>query len=133
MFEWWLLQHPIDPKAHGSDSFACFCRRNSFGYNLCWTLIQIKDPLSPLPQTVLMTTQVHGHEVMQMMLDLDRSFTRDSLREAIQERFGAETRFFTCSAHDMTADELIDFLAQKGKFVGDNSGFNTEADRICKH
>ena len=80
-----------------------------------------------------MTRQVHGHEVMQMMLDLDQSFTRGSLCEAIQERFGADARFFTCSAQDMTADELISFLEQRGKFVGRDAGYSTEADRICKH
>jgi len=80
-----------------------------------------------------MTTQVHGHEVMQMMLELDRSFTRDSLREAIYKRFGPHTRFFTCSAQDMTADQLIDFLEARGKFVGNSAGFNTAPDRICQH
>lgn len=70
---------------------------------------------------------------MQMMLDLDRSFTRETLRQAIEERFGAGTRFFTCSAQHMTADQLIDFLADRGKFVERESGFSTEPDRICQH
>ena len=80
-----------------------------------------------------MTTPVHGHEVMQMMLELNRSFTRETLRDAILERFGKEARFFTCSAQDMTADELIHFLAQRGKFVERENGFSTEPDRICQH
>lgn len=80
-----------------------------------------------------MTNQVHGHEVMQLMLDLDQSFTRDSLREAIQKRFGSDARFYTCSAKDMTPDELMDFLAQRGKFVARDEGFSTEPERICKH
>lgn len=67
------------------------------------------------------------------MLDLDRSFTRESLRDAIHQRFGEETRFFTCSAENMTAEELIDFLAQRGKFVPTDGGFSTQADRICRH
>ena len=70
---------------------------------------------------------------MQMMLELDQSFTRDSLRLAIHQRFGEDTRFFTCSAENMTADELIDFLAERGKFVERDSGFNTQPDRICNH
>ena len=80
-----------------------------------------------------MTTPVHGHEVMQMMLKLDCSFTRDSLREAIYDRFGMEARFFTCSAVGMSADQLIDFLAARGKFVERENGFSTEAGRICQH
>lgn len=80
-----------------------------------------------------MTDEIHGHEVMQMMVELDRSFTRDTLREAIEERFGKEARFFTCSANHMTADQLIDFLAAKGKFVERDSGFSTAAEHICQH
>ena len=80
-----------------------------------------------------MTTQIHGHEVMQMMVELDRSFTRESLRAAINDRFGTTARFFTCSAQDMTADQLMDFLADRGKFVERDSGFSTQADRICQH
>ena len=68
-----------------------------------------------------------------MMVELNRSFTRDSLRDAIHARFGEDTRFFTCSADDMTADQLIDFLASRGKFVERDAGFSTEADRICRH
>jgi len=70
---------------------------------------------------------------MRMMLEHNRSFTRDTLREAICERFGGSARFFTCSAQDMTADELIDFLAARGKFVERDTGFTTEPDRICQH
>ena len=68
-----------------------------------------------------------------MMVELDRSFSRESLRQAIAERFGDTARFFTCSAQDMTADQLIDFLAQRGKFVERDSGFSTRAEHICQH
>ena len=80
-----------------------------------------------------MADQIHGHEVMQMMLEEGGSYTRDSLRTAIVERFGEETRFFTCSAENMTPDELIVFLEERGKFVDAGSGFNTAADKICDH
>ncbi len=69
-----------------------------------------------------------------MLAAAPRSYTRASLRAAILERFGAQTRFHTCSARDMTADELIDFLAAREKFVEHASG-DLEADptRRCDH
>ena len=51
----------------------------------------------------------------------------------ILARFGPDARFHTCSAADMTVDQLIDFLAQRGKFIEDGDGFSTAADRICGH
>ena len=72
-------------------------------------------------------------DVMHMMLELGGQFTRDSLKSAIETRFGADTRFHTCSAEDMTALQLIDFLEAKGKFVAADDGFNPREDHICQH
>lgn len=80
-----------------------------------------------------MSKSVHGHEVMHFMLEHGGSFTRESLKAAVIAHFGCDTRFHTCSAQDMTAEELIDFLAAKGKFVAGNEGFNTQPDKICNH
>ncbi|MDR3412590.1 MAG: YecH family protein [Formivibrio sp.] len=80
-----------------------------------------------------MTQSIHGHEVMHFMLEHGGKFTRQSLQEAIIGRFGADTRFHTCSAEGMDAAALIDFLANKGKFVESAEGFNTEPEKICNH
>ncbi len=80
-----------------------------------------------------MPDPVHGHEVMQMMIASGKRYTRDSLRADILERFGPDTRFYTCSAEGMTADQLIDFLESRGKFQSDADGFNTDPSKICNH
>ncbi|MBT3253615.1 MAG: YecH family protein [Candidatus Marinimicrobia bacterium] len=76
---------------------------------------------------------IHGHEVMHMMVNSGESYTRESLRSAIQQQFGEDTRFFTCSAQGMTADELIHFLENKGKFHPVDGGFTTAPESICNH
>jgi probable metal-binding protein len=79
-----------------------------------------------------MPEQVHGHEVMRMMMEGGRVYTKATLSAAIAERFGEETRFYTCSAENMTADELIGFLEDRNKFIPEGEGFRTEFDRMCK-
>ena len=79
-----------------------------------------------------MPEQVHGHEVMKMMMDDGRTYTMASLRAAIDDRFGAGARFYTCAAENLTADELLAFLDGRSKFVHDGEGFRTEADRMCE-
>lgn len=76
---------------------------------------------------------IHGHAVMEMMVRSGKSYTRDSLRDDIHNQFGTDTRFFTCSAEGMNADELITFLEQKGKFVDNATGFSTLPEKICDH
>ncbi|BBQ51358.1 YecH family metal-binding protein [Aeromonas jandaei] len=80
-----------------------------------------------------MSQSVHGHEVMEMMLEQDGQFTRASLKQAMAQRFGADARFHTCSAREMDAEALIDFLAARGKFIEAGEGFQTRADKICNH
>lgn len=77
--------------------------------------------------------RIHGHEVMHMMVNSQEAYSRDSLRSAIHENFGEETRFFTCSADNMNADELIHFLEMKGKFHPVDGGFTTAPEKICNH
>ena len=80
-----------------------------------------------------MPETVHGHEVMKMMIEDGVTYTKATLRAAIIARYGEDTRFYTCSAENMTANELISFLEGRGKFVSASDGFTTEPDRICKH
>lgn len=75
----------------------------------------------------------HGHEVLNMMLESPTPFSRKSLTETILKKYGENMRFHTCSAENMTAAELVDFLEGKGKFVEEDGGFNTAADKICNH
>ena len=42
-------------------------------------------------------------------------------------------RFHTCSAENMTAEELIEFLAQRGKFTAGADGFSVDPSTICQH
>ena len=80
-----------------------------------------------------MSQSIHGHDVMEMMLAQDGQFTRASLKQAIDARFGTDARFHTCSASEMDAEALIDFLAKRGKFIESEEGFQTRADKICQH
>jgi probable metal-binding protein len=70
---------------------------------------------------------------MHFMLENGGSFTKQSLRDAVVKHFGADARFHTCSAEGMTAEQLIDLLEAKGKFVATENGFNTQSDKICSH
>ena len=59
------------------------------------------------------TMEIHAHEVMQMMLEKDGGFSRESLAQAITERFGADARFYSCSASGMDVAAVIAFLESR--------------------
>ena len=75
----------------------------------------------------------HGHEVLHMM-EGNQYPTKQALVEAITERFGEAERFCTCSATDMTAAELVDFLEARGKFMpAASDSFTVDTSKICNH
>jgi len=78
-------------------------------------------------------TDIHAHEIMHMMLEMDKKFSRESLGQAIVERFGKDARFRSCSASGMDVQAVIDFLESRGKFIAGDDGFNTAGDKICNH
>lgn len=41
---------------------------------------------------------IHGHEVLNMMIESGEQYTHGSLEAAIKARFGEQARFHTCSA-----------------------------------
>ena len=77
--------------------------------------------------------QIHGHEVIQMMLQSGKAYTRASLLTDIVATFGSDSRFFTCSAQNLSPEGIIDFLQAKRKFVPCEEGFQTSPDLMCKH
>lgn len=76
---------------------------------------------------------IHGHDVLTMMIDSGEQYTEESLVAAITARFGEAARFHTCSASEMTAAELVAFLAARGKFIPLEAGFSTHESKICRH
>ena len=78
-------------------------------------------------------TSIHGHDVLNMMIESGEQYTEQSLVQAIDSRFGNNARFHTCSAENMTAAELVAFLAARGKFFPANEGFSTHVSKICRH
>lgn len=77
--------------------------------------------------------EIHGHEVLEMMLSSGRTFSRTSLIETIDQKFGKDARFYICSGGGMTAAQLVDTLAAKGKFMGTEEAFEFNPDRRCDH
>lgn len=73
----------------------------------------------------------HGHEVLVMMQG--KAYTEEGLLKAIIEQFGPDERFYTCSAENLTAQGLIDFLKEHGKFMPMADGFTVDTSKVCDH
>lgn len=80
-----------------------------------------------------MAESIHGHEVIEMILAAEKPFSRNELQEAVRVRFGETARFHTCSARDMTVDELLSFLGGRGKVLEVDGLLEMREGQICDH
>lgn len=64
-----------------------------------------------------MNGSIHGHELMHWMLPKGR-MELDAFWAEARALFG-QARFHTCSVEDLTLEQLVDFLAGKGKIARD--------------
>lgn len=75
--------------------------------------------------------EIHAHEVLHMMEG--QSYTEETLKADIIQRFGKDARFFACSASNMDVDALLIFLKRKGKFMPMSDGFTVDISKVCDH
>ena len=77
--------------------------------------------------------QIHGHEVMEMMINSQKAYTEASLKADIDAKFGEQARFYVCTAANMDSAELVQCLKGKGKFIPAEGGFTTGRSHVCSH
>jgi probable metal-binding protein len=78
--------------------------------------------------------QIHGHEVMQMLINQDEPKSKLDFKKEVETRFGFDSKFYTCSAENLSVEQLIEFLDKKGKFFYDDDGkISTSPGKMCSH
>lgn len=80
-----------------------------------------------------MSEPVHGHEVLEMLLASPEPTPIAALRDAAGREFGADARYYTCAASDMTLDELVEFLLMRRKVTETDGGLVAHREEMCDH
>ncbi len=79
-----------------------------------------------------MSESVHGHDVMALMVAQATPVLKVELLSKMSQAFGENARYHTCSAENLTAEELIIFLMGKGKMTETTAGISLVGMR-CHH
>ena len=75
----------------------------------------------------------HGHEVIYLIAQANPPLTRATLPAAIEAKLGPNARFHTCAAEDMNLDQLLTFLADRGKLFENDGQLSTDLKVMCDH
>ena len=60
---------------------------------------------------------IHGRNILNLVQEHGEPVSREELLTAIGNHFGETVRFHTCSASDMSAEQLLDMFLEKGKLI----------------
>ena len=62
---------------------------------------------------------IHGRNILNLVREHSEPVSREELLTAIGNHFGDASRFHTCSASDMSAEQLLDMFLETEKLVLD--------------
>lgn len=80
-----------------------------------------------------MKQDIHGHVVLNILMNSNEPIPRIQLEQLIEEEFGLEVCFHTCSQQELTLAELLDFLLSKKKVLLTEEGLIANPERMCHH
>ena len=74
---------------------------------------------------------VYGHELISLVVEMGGTSTVEALREAAVGRFGAEAVYGNCAGDLFSFEEVLAFLASKGKLDVRNGAVSAGAMPAC--
>ncbi len=66
-----------------------------------------------------MQESIHGHNVLKLIKSQNEPMSQQQLLNALTEHFGEDSRYHTCSAQELSAEELLQIFIKKGKLAKD--------------
>lgn len=80
-----------------------------------------------------MSDSIHAHEILRLIAATAPAEGIEDLHTQLAGCFGPEARFHTCSRSDMSLDDLLIFLFERGKVEHRNGRVNVVTDHVCRH
>ncbi|UJF19300.1 YecH family protein [Vibrio sp. SS-MA-C1-2] len=80
-----------------------------------------------------MTTKLHGHIVLNTLIDAKEPLTLAALQAKMISEHGENLEFHTCSQQGLSLEALIEFFIGKGKVTKDGELLLSDPNRICHH
>lgn len=82
---------------------------------------------------ILNMQQVHGHELINLIIEQDKPMSLDDIKEMAENKIGKNAAYYTCSAESMNTDEMISFLLDRSKLVKKGDAYVIDTGEVCDH
>lgn len=75
---------------------------------------------------------IHGHQVLSFIKTLKgKKLVQEQLIALLEDEFGDDAVFHTCSLQNLSIEELIDVLEGKNKIKKTKTGYSVVEENVC--
>ncbi|MGF1751660.1 YecH family metal-binding protein [Vibrio cionasavignyae] len=78
-----------------------------------------------------MTTAIHAHKVLNLLRE--KPMSRDELVSLVEQQFGKDAEFRTCSREGFDLEALLSFFIEKQKVIEQQGVWQLNIERVCSH
>jgi probable metal-binding protein len=78
-----------------------------------------------------MPESIHGHAVLKILLAAQSPITLPELSDVASRQFGSNVCYHTCSAFDLTLDQLIDMFVARRKITIEGGALVVHREEVC--
>lgn len=78
------------------------------------------------------TDNVHGHDLLSLIAAAEPGLTLEALVAEVNRRWGISTTFRTCSQRDLTLNQLVQFLLERGKLFMKDGKVCVNHANVCR-
>jgi probable metal-binding protein len=80
-----------------------------------------------------MAADIHGHAILEHLIEAGGVLSLSALRAFAQATHGSDATYHTCSASQMSFDQLLEFLATRNKVTILGEQVTVHAENLCRH
>ncbi|ACF12665.1 conserved hypothetical protein [Chloroherpeton thalassium ATCC 35110] len=76
---------------------------------------------------------LHGHVILEKLIQSPRVYTRQKLQQEIEAKYGRDVVFYACGGENMSLSDLLQYLFNQGKIAEKDGLLTAFADKMCSH
>lgn len=80
-----------------------------------------------------MPANIHGHEILEHIIEAGGTLRLSELRAFATATHGEDALYHTCSASQMSFEQLLEFLTSRSKVTVVGEQVTVHAEKMCQH
>lgn len=80
-----------------------------------------------------MSQDIHGHAILEHIIAAGGRLPLRELRQFAEQTYGSDATYHTCSASQMSLDQLLVFLKTRNKISVAGEQVTVHVENVCNH